>query len=442
MATRMMSLAMLAMSCSALTACATNSATMMKADRPAALIRPSALTTVGALKADPTIKAAFATIEGHREENVADLIEITEIPAPPFGEAARGKRIAEMFREIGVTDVRIDEVGNVIARRPGLTGEKTVAFVSHIDTVFPIETDVSVRREGDTYIAPGVGDNSRAVVVLFSLIKALDAHDIQTEGDVLFIGNVGEEGLGDLRGVKHLYRDGAEPIDSFIAIDGGRLNRLIHGGVGSHRYRVTVRGPGGHSWSDFGEPNPHHALGQIIELFDERAPAVTEVGPKTSYNVGRMGGGTSINSIPFESWMEVDMRSGDQGKLDDIDAVLQQAILDGLAAENAGRLEGDALSVDVAMVGRRPAGKAEPSQPLIQNAMAAMTAMGIEPDLRISSTDANIPISMGLPAITISRGGKSQGAHSFEERWTDIDSHLSIQLALLILLAEAGYATN
>lgn len=440
---RRISFPLMVLASTGLVACATSSATVLTIpDTPAPVIQPDIMDQAERLRDDAAVQAAFRTIEGHREENVEILIELTEIPAPPFGEDARGQRIAEMFREAGMDDVRIDEVGNVIARRPGRTSEKTVALAAHIDTVFPIETDVTVRREGDTYIAPGIGDNTRGLVSLISLIKALDANNIQTDADLLFIGNVGEEGLGDLRGVKHLYREGAKPIDSFIAIDGGRLNRIIHGGVGSHRYRVTVKGPGGHSWGDFGEANPHHALGRIIDLFAERAPSVTEVGPKTSFNVGRIGGGTSINSIPFESWMEVDMRSGNQDKLDDIDAVFQQAVIDGLAAENAAWDSGEPLTVDVKMVGRRPAGKADPSQPLIQSALAAMTSLGIEPELRISSTDANIPISMGLPAITISRGGRSQGAHSFEETWTDIDSHKSIQLALLIILSEAGYVTD
>ena len=396
-------------------------------------------TQIATLKSDPTVQAAFETIRSHREKNNLDLIELTEIPAPPFGETTRAQRVAEMYREAGLTDVTIDAVGNVIGTRPGRTGEKTIAIGAHLDTVFPIETDVTVRRDGDTYIAPGIGDNTRGIVVQLSLIKAMKAHDIETEHDLLFIGNIGEEGLGDLRGIKHLYRDGAPKIDSFIAIDGGRDDSVVFGGVGSYRYRVTFKGPGGHSWGDFGDANPHHALGRAATLFSERAVSVSSEGPKTSFNIGRIGGGTSINSIPFESWMEVDMRSVNVTKLDEMDAVFQQAMLDGLDAENAARTRGEPITVDIKKVGDRPVANGDANSPLVQQALAAIRSYEFSPKLRTSSTDANIPISMGLPAITISRGGVSAGAHSFEETWTDKDSHIAIEIALLITLAQAGY---
>lgn len=397
-------------------------------------------TEIFALKTQAAIQAAFDTIKSHRDENNRDMIELNEIPAPPFGEKARSKRVAEMFREAGLTDVKIDAVGNVIAMRPGRTGAKTIAMGGHIDTVFPIETDVTVKREGDTYIAPGIGDNTRGVVVMLSLLKALETHNIQTEHNLMFVGNVGEEGLGDLRGIKHLYREGAPKIDTFIAIDGGSDDRVVYGGVGSYRYRVTFKGPGGHSWGDFGDANPHHALGRASTLFAERAKKVASEGPKTSFNIGRIGGGTSINSIPFESWMEVDMRSGNVAKLDEMDAVFKQAMADGLAAENAARTRGGEITVDVKKVGDRPVANGDASSSLVQQAMAAIDAFGLDPQLRISSTDANIPISKGLPAITISRGGISAGAHSFKETWTDKDAHIAIQIALLITLAQAEYA--
>jgi acetylornithine deacetylase/succinyl-diaminopimelate desuccinylase-like protein len=201
---------------------------------------------------------------------------------------------------------------------------------------------------------------------------------------------------------------------------------------------VTFKGPGGHSWGAFGTANPHHALGRAIALLDQRAPAVTTVGEKTSYNIGRIGGGTSVNSIPFESWMEVDMRSGRQEKLDDIDAVLQAAINDALRAENADRTEGPELTVDVERIGTRPAALSDIRSPLAQRAAAALRAVGVEPSLEISSTDANYPISKGIPAITLSRGGDGDGAHSPSESWQNVDGHHAMQVGLLILLAEAG----
>jgi len=395
--------------------------------------------TIAALKRHATVQAAFADIEAQRQENIETLIDLTEIPAPPFMEDQRGQHLETLFKAAGLDNVKIDEVGNVIARWPGTLGAKTIAVVAHIDTVFPIETDVKVRKDGDIYYAPGIGDNTQGVVLMLSLIKALQAQNIETEADILFIGNVGEEGLGDLRGVKHLYREGADPIDSMIAIDGGGNGRLIYGAVGSYRYRVTFKGRGGHSWGDFGAANPHHALARAVENFAQLAPDVTSEGERSSFSVGRIGGGTSVNSIPFESWMEVDMRSGNVAKIDAIDAIFKKAVQDGLDEENAARTLGPELSVEIKPVGLRPAGKGDPNQPLVQHAMAAMDSFEITPRLSISSTDANIPISLGKPAITIGRGGISRGAHGLDESWEDRNSHVAIQIALLTLLAEAEF---
>ncbi len=367
---------------------------MLSAHAQDATVQPAYTAELEALSAMPAVKTAMTFIEGQSERHLAELIELTEIPAPPFKEEARAARFAEMLREAGLEDVVIDEVGNVIGTRPGTSGERRIAYAAHLDTVFPEETDVTVRERDGKYYAPGIGDNTRGLITVLGVLRAMQEADIQTEADVLFIGNVGEEGLGDLRGVKHLFREGAEPIDSFIAVDGGNVDRLVYGGVGSHRYRVTFSGPGGHSWGAFGLANPLHAIGRAIALFDERAPAVTSVGPKTSYNVGRIGGGTSINSIPFEAWMEIDMRSGDQAKLDEIDAVLQGAVAEALEAENAGRADGPALTVEVKRVGTRPAAMGDEQAPLVQRAMAATMALGVTPSLRISSTDS--PVSMAM----------------------------------------------
>lgn len=397
---------------------------------------------IDALKADPRVKQAMDYVLDLEPQSRADLIELTEIPAPPFKEEVRAARFAEMLRESGLTDVTIDEVGNVVGRRHGKgtpeQSRKLVAYAAHLDTVFPEGTDVTVRFEGERMIAPGIGDNTRGLVTLLAVLRAMEHAELETEGDVLFIGNVGEEGLGDLRGVKHLFRDGAETIDTFIAVDGGQSERIVYGGVGSHRYRVTFEGPGGHSWGAFGLANPHHALGRAIALFDQRAPLVTSEGPKTSYNVGRIGGGTSINSVPFEAWMEIDMRSGDQSKLDAIDAVMQAAMREALEKENADRLEGPALSVDIKRVGTRPAAMGSADSPLVQRAMAATVAFGVQPELKISSTDSNLPISKGIPAVTMSRGGVSDGAHSLDEWWENVDGHIGIQIGLITVLSEAG----
>jgi len=394
---------------------------------------------IAAINANSSVKAAMEHILAIEPQSRRDLIELTEIPAPPFEEQARAERFAEMLREAGLTDVTIDEVGNAIGRRPGRDGKRVVGYSAHLDTVFPADTDVTVRFDDEKMYAPGIGDNTRGLVTVLGVLRALEKANIETEADLLFIGNVGEEGLGDLRGVKHLFRDGAAKIDALIAVDGGETNRIVYGGVGSHRYRVTFRGPGGHSWGAFGLANPHHALGRAIALFDENAPTVTSVGEKTSYNIGRIGGGTSINSIPFESWMEVDMRSGSQAKLDDVDAVLQAAIEQALQEENEARLDGPELTVDVDRVGTRPAALGDALSPIVQRAMAATRAFGIEPALQISSTDANLPISKGIPAVTMARGGISGSAHAPEEWWQNQDGHVGMQIGILTLLAEAGF---
>ncbi len=401
-------------------------------------IEPGYRAQIAALEADPRVAAALEHIVEIDERSQRDLVELTEIPAPPFMEERRAARFAELLREAGLSEVWIDEVGNAIGRRPGRDGERTIAYSAHLDTVFPEGTDVTVRADGNRLYAPGIGDNSRGLVVVLDVLRALEHAGIETEADLLFIGNVGEEGLGDLRGVKHLFRDDGPGIDALIAVDGGDSRRIVYGGVGSHRYRVTFRGPGGHSWGAFGRANPHHALGRAIALLDERAPAVTSVGEKTSYNVGRIGGGTSINSIPFESWMEVDLRSGSQARIDEIDAVLQDAVAQALDEENAGRSSGDALTVDVERVGTRPAATGDPQSPLVQRALAATAALGVDAELRLSSTDANLPISIGIPAVTMSRGGRGGDAHAPTEWWENVDGHVAVQIGLLTLLAEAG----
>lgn len=384
------------------------------------------------------VQAAMEQIESRAEAARRLLIELTEIPAPPFHEEDRARRFADIMREIGLEEVIIDEVGNVIGRRPGEIGKKRIVISAHLDTVFPPGTDVTVRKEGNRLYAPGIADDTRGLVAVLEVVRAIVDSNIKTEADLLFVGTVGEEGLGDLRGVKHLFRESGQRIDAFMSLEPSAVSSITHAGVGSHRYRVTYEGPGGHSWHAFGLANPHHALGRAIAEFDKTAPAVSATEVKTSYNVGRIGGGTSVNSIPFESWMEVDMRSSRESKIEEMDAVFQSAIQTALAAENAGRAEGSPLTMDVEMVGDRPAGDIDPETPLVQRAMAAVTYLGFSPELRASSTDSNVPISMGIPAVTIGAGGKGENFHAPEEWWEDVDSHLGPQNALLILLASAG----
>ena len=388
--------------------------------------------------ADPRVRRAIAALGGMRAQSNADLIAITEVPAPPFAEGPRAELVAGMLAETGFGAVTTDAVGNVIARREGRTGERTLAVLAHLDTVFPEGTDVRVRREGDTFIAPGIGDNSRGVVVLLEIARAFAAADLETDADLLLVANIGEEGLGDLKGVRHLFREGADPIHALIAVDGGEAARLVTDAVGSLRYEVRIEGPGGHSWSDFGAPSPHHAMGRAIQLLDDAAAPITATGPKSSYSVGIVSGGTSVNSIPFESVMQVDMRSGDPRKLAALDATFRAAMNRAVATENEGAET--PLALTLTPIGDRPAGEGDRSAPLVQRAAAALRAVGLEPEPAASSTDANIPLSLGIPAVTMSRGGISEGAHSREERWTDRDSQRATEAILLTLLAEGGLA--
>jgi len=389
----------------------------------------------------PEVREAFGLIERIDPASRDDLITLTQIPAPPFKEGPRARKFAELLRAAGVDSVWIDEVGNVLALRRGRGGgggQKVVALDGHLDTVFPEGTDVTVRVRGDTLFAPGIGDDTRGLVVVLNVLRAMNQAKVETQADVLFVGTVGEEGLGDLRGVKHLFGPGGPRIDSWIAVDGGAPDRIVHRGLGSHRYRVTYKGPGGHSWGAFGLANPHHALGRAIYHFVEAADPYTRQGPRTSYNVGILGGGTSVNAIPFEAMMEVDMRSGSPERLAGIGSLFQRAVRQALDEQNAMRRAGPPLTVEVDLVGDRPSGVLDPATPIVQRAQAAVRYLGLTPALEDGSTDSNIPIARGLPAITIGRGGASQGAHSPGEWWMDRNGALAVKNALLILVAEAG----
>jgi tripeptide aminopeptidase len=397
----------------------------------------------------PDVVRAFHFIEQQNEIALRELITLTEIPAPPFGEEIRAAAYAEMLRDAGADSVWIDAIGNVIALRRGTgspaapaaadaTANRTVAMAGHLDTVFPEGTDVTVRMRGDTLFAPGIGDDTRGLIVVLHVLRALVENDIRADADLLFIGTVGEEGLGDLRGVKHLFREGGPRIDSFIAVDGGSDAGITNGALGSRRYRVTFSGPGGHSWGAFGTGNPIHALGRAIMMFDTVAATFTAApGGRTSYNVGRIGGGTSVNSVPFEAWAEVDMRSVSQDRLLAIDSTFRATMQRALEEQNRYVRRGEALAVAVELVGDRPSGITEPGTPLLDRAMAVTRWFGLEPQLSTSSTDANIPISMGIPAITIGRGGVGGETHAPGEWWIDRDSWKAVQRALLIMLAEA-----
>lgn len=399
---------------------------------------PQYIQEVDKLAKHKQVQKALQSIVAQNKRNRDELIMLTEIPAPPFKEEKRAARFATVLKDAGADSVWIDKVGNVIALRKGKNPRRCVALDGHLDTVFPAETNVTVKIKGDTLFAPGVGDDTRGLVMVASVLRALEEANIETQSDVLFIGSVGEEGLGDLRGVKHLFSPQNRKIDSWIAIDGGDLGSLRTMGLGSYRYRVTFKGPGGHSWGAFGLANPQHALGSSIHYFSKAADKFTRTGARTSYNVGRIGGGTSVNSIAFESWMEIDMRSEIPENLNLVDSLLKASVQKSLDEHNQMRRMGPALTVDVAKIGDRPSGELAETIPLIQRAMAAVTYLGETPTTGRGSTNSNIPISKGIPSVTLGRGGQGGNGHSLNEWWYDDQGYKSIQLALLTLVAEAG----
>ena len=314
-------------SCAVLLSCA---AVLLAASPPRIRAQAAgAWDEVRTLMEHATIQEAFRHIEENDAWTIATLRELTEIPAPPFMEEVRGRRFLELLQASRVDSAWVDEMGNVIGLRRG-GGSGTMIVSGHLDTVFPEGTDVRIRESGDTLFAPGIADDSRGLVAVLAVLRAMNAAGIQTERDIWFVGTVGEEGTGDLRGVKHLFREGSPDFDAFISIDGLGHSGVTNAGLGSHRYRVSFKGPGGHSWGAFGLGNPIHALGRAVAAFDAAAKRYTDnAAPRTSYNVGTVGGGTSVNSIPFEAWMEIDMRSESPEALLEIDALFQAAMREG-----------------------------------------------------------------------------------------------------------------
>lgn len=384
------------------------------------------------------VKKAFNYIIDIEEKTIKNHIELTEIEAPPFKEERRAKEFAERLKLAGIENVWIDSIGNVIGFLKGSVGNKNIAIDAHIDTVFPEGTDVKVRVKNDTLFAPGIGDDTRGLAMILTLAETIKKNNIEPVNNIIFIGTVGEEGLGDLRGVRYLFKNKTPKIDSWIAIDGGSIGRVNNQALGSYRYEVIFDGPGGHSWGAFGLVNPHHALGSGIKNFINKADVYTSSGPKTSYNVGVINGGTSVNSIPFKSSMLIDIRSIEPNRLDDMEEILYNSMQEALKEQNEMKRSGPDLTLTINKIGNRPSGIVEESVPLIQKTIAATQYMGVEPRLTIGSTDSNIPISLGVPAVTIGRGGDGGGAHSLDEWWINKEGYKSIQLALLILLSESG----
>jgi acetylornithine deacetylase/succinyl-diaminopimelate desuccinylase-like protein len=382
---------------------------------------------------DAAVKAALDAARAAEPQTIEDQIRICEVEAPPFKETRRGELYAQLLREAGLQNVRADKVGNVLGEHRGAAPRPHLVLAAHLDTVFPEGTDVRVKRDGPILRGPGIGDDCRGLAVLLAVARVMNRGGIQTPGTITFVGNVGEEGLGDLRGVKHMFNEAMKgQIDRFVSVDGTGLG-ITHVAVGSFRYRVTFKGPGGHSYGAFGMVNPIQAMGRAMaRIADFQVPSE----PKTTFNVGRTGGGTSVNSIPFDAWLEMDMRSADPASLQALDAKFHKAIDDAVADENA-RWNSRALTADKQMVGNRPAGQMPADAPIVQAAVAVTRALNLPVSLGEGSTDANLPMSLGIPAITIDGGGRGSGSHALNEAFDTTNSWQGTQRALLLAIALA-----
>jgi len=394
------------------------------------------------LNGKPAVKAALEQIRREDERTLREQIEISEIPAPSRKEEVRGNDYARRLRELGLTDIATDSEGNVIARRPGTSRNgPTLVLSAHLDTVFSAETDVKVRKEGNRYYGAGIGDDARGLTVLLTVLRAMQEHKLRTQGDVLFVATVGEEGLGNLRGVKALFRD-RKDIDGFISVDGIDSPRLPAGesevvarAVGSHRWQITFTGPGGHSYENFGTPSAVHAMGRAISaISDLQAPAE----PKTTFTVSIVSGGMAINAIAETAQLQLDIRSESATAL----AALEEQIL--AAAERAGVEEGERwnaapVKVEGTLLGDRPAGAGSSDSLMASTWIGAMVALGQKPPMPVAgSTDSNVPLGLGIPAMTTPGGGIGDKAHSLDEWYEPVHSYLGPQGLLLTTLALTG----
>ena len=397
-------------------------------------VSPTIKNTFDKLVNSTPIQQALAFIEQDHSRTVEEQIALTEIPAPPFKEQRRAEKFKEFLKDLGLENVRMDSEGNVYGLRKG-QGQGPRVFVSaHLDTVFPEGTDTTVHQKGGVLHAPGIGDDTRGLAELLAVIRAFNEADIENSGDIIFGGTVGEEGAGDLRGVKAFFTEHRD-IDAFLSLDGPGANSITYLATGSYRYRVTYKGPGGHSFAAFGTPSATHALGRAMAAI---ADLETTNEPKTTFSIGEVSGGTSVNAIAQKASMLVDLRSNDQQLLDKLEQRFLEIVEEAAQAENA-RWSDDRLYVKTERFGNRPPASQSADQPIVQVASEAIRTLGAEPQLKEpSSTDANYPMSIGIPAITIGLGGDFDKAHTLEEWHDPKNGHLAIQKSLMTILGLVG----
>src|SRR5215469_1826036 len=398
---------------------------------------------VSRLAASPEVRSAYNWFRVQEPQFLHWQMEMARIGAPPFGEAARAAWLAERFREVGLDDVRIDDVGNVFGTHPGF-GRRYVALSAHIDTVFPANTPLNIRQQGSRIYGPGVSDNGAGVVAMLAIAHLLRAVRIRHALPFVFIGNVGEEGEGDLRGMRHIFSTPRwkDSIAYSLVLDGAGADTIVAEGLGSRRFEVIVRGPGGHSWSDFGVPNPIVILAKAIDTF---AATTVPTVPKTTFNIGVIRGGTSVNSIPESASMKVDIRSTSMTEMERLEHSLRLALNravedETLAAEmrSTAQKRPSGVGCEVVVIGSRPAGELNPGARILQVVSAVDAHLSNAAQVQRASTDANIPLSLGLEAVAIGGGGSGGGAHTLQEWFDASGRELSLKRILLTMLTLAG----
>ncbi|HCT57412.1 MAG TPA: peptidase M20 [Gemmatimonas aurantiaca] len=393
--------------------------------------------SIDKLATHPTVVAALGKIQSDNAWTLEQQVSLCQIPAPPFKEAARAAAYRDRMKALGIQNVRLDSEGNVIGEIKGTRPGPTLLLAGHLDTVFPEGTDVTVKREGTKFTGPGIGDDCRGLAVVLSVARQIITQKVPFGGRLLVVGNVGEEGPGNLRGTRALFSGPLkDSIDLFISVDGTGFG-ITNGGVGSNRYRVHYKGPGGHSYGAFGMPNPIHAMGRAIAKIAD-LEATTK--PKVTFNVGIISGGTSVNSIPFEGIMEIDLRSESATALAEIDARLQKALRQAITEEKARWPQSKAaLDLVIDTIGIRPAGSTPDTSLIVRTSLAAARTMNVYTPLTTSSTDANVPMNLGRPAVTLDGGGVGRGAHSLDESYDDrTDGYKGPQWVMLVVLGLLG----
>jgi len=384
-----------------------------------------------------TVARALSFFETNAEKITEEQIRICSVPASPFGEQERAEYLKQKFSELGLSEVEIDEEGNCLGLLRGDSLKPLLVVSAHLDTVFSKDADFAVIKRENKLFAPGIADDGCGLAALIAIAQVIQNEHIALEGSLLFVGTVGEEGEGNLRGVRYLLTKGrwASQVDAFLSFDGPGLDRITNRALGSRRYRVEFTGPGGHSWGDFGVPNPVHAIGRAISRL---AAYPVPKDPRTTFNVGRVEGGTGVNSIPRRATMEVDLRSAAESELQRLDAFFRRAMRDAADEENGNRRAGELLQLKLDLIGERPTGETPGDASIVELALEATRILGVEPRLDQSSTDSNLPISLGIPAITLGAGGTSGSSHTLDEWYDPRDRDKGLKRGLLVILGIVG----